>query len=180
MKRLSLGCISAIALVSAIACTPVPSVTSATPSVSQEPQSTQPYTTDFFTVDLPVGWTAQVSGSEYYILWNEPPPGPREGIAPANVIKTDVTLIDQNFETAIAPEFLSDTGEVLQRNPTQINGRDAVQVYTHGGYGDFPDTWVTIMRYSEERSVMMSSYFTASHESSLTMVKQLHESLTVK
>jgi hypothetical protein len=182
MKFLPLGWGFAIALMGAIAFTPTQPVTSHIIKVSQQPLPTQPYTTDFFSLDLPVGWTAQTSGPEYYIFWNDPPVEAGGGIAPVHVIKTDITPIDGDFETIVEQNyFLENEGEeIVTYRQVQINGRDAVQFHTQGGGWDFPDTFVTIVRYSDQQSLLMASYFTNSQASSLPTIERLHQSLTVK
>lgn len=182
MKILPLGIIFAIAGMGAIAIASTPPATSHTITLSQQPLATQPYSTDFFSLDLPVGWTVQTSGPEYYIFWNDPPTEAGGGIAPVHVIKTDITPIDGDFETIVEQNyFLGNEGEeVISYQQVQINGRDAVQFHTQGGGWDFPDTFVTIVRYSDEKSILMASYFTNSHDSSLPTIEKLHQSLTVQ
>jgi hypothetical protein len=182
MKLLVLGCVSAIALTGAIAFNAIQPVASHITSVTQTTASTQTYTaSDFFTLELPVGWTAQKLDPTYYMFWNDPPDGPGGGVAPVHVIKTDVTLVYGDFDTIVEQnDFLEDEGEeIVSYRQVQIDGRDAVQFHTQGGGWDFPDTFVTIVRYSDEQSILMASYFTDSHASSLPTIERLHQSLHV-
>lgn len=182
MKFLPWGWGFAIALVGAIAFTPTQTATSHSIKVSQQPLPTQPYTTDFFSIDLPAGWMTYGSESDYYMFWSKQPPETGGGqIAPVDLIKTDIYLIDQDFETALDRNYFIGYEEenIISYREVQINGQDAVQFHTQGGGWDFPDTFVTIVRYSDEQSISMASYFTNSYASSLPTIEQLHQSLTI-
>jgi hypothetical protein len=134
---------------------------------------------NFFSIQHPSGWAIDKSASNYTTIWSRKPTGAGGGKAPANLIKTDITVPDGSLETVVKRDIASSSSynaTVKQRRNLTINGRNAVRVHLTGGGFDFPDSMLTFVRYNNKQTVVISSYYTASNSSSAGTIERVHGS----
>jgi hypothetical protein len=134
---------------------------------------------NFFSIQHPSGWAIDKSASNYTTIWSRKPTEPGGGKAPANLIKTDITVPEGSLETVVKRDIASSSSynaTVKRRRNLTINGRNAVRVHLTGGGFDFPDTIVTFVRYNNKQTVVISSYYTASNSSAAGTIERIHES----
>lgn len=135
---------------------------------------------EWVSLQYPREWTFEQLSSTYGILTNfETILG--GGLAPIEAIKTDVTLLPESFETLVNPEQPATLGEeettVLKREELQINGRQAVRLWLATPAFDFSHAIVTYIRYSNEQTLFIASYYSAENPVAENLIQQVHQSL---
>lgn len=137
---------------------------------------TQP---NFFSIQHPSGWAIDKSASNYITIWSRRPSGSGGGTAPPDLIKTDITLTDGSLETAVKREIASSqehNSTIKRRSNLTINGRNAVRVHLTGGGFAFPDTVLSFIRYNNQQTVVIASYYTASNSRASATIERVHGS----
>jgi hypothetical protein len=132
-----------------------------------------------FSVQYPEGWKIELLPDDYVILVNyRPTTG--GGAAPTEAIKTDIVLLTETYEQAVknifeSIEMLDET--LLKQEELIIGGQEALRVWTTGSPFDFPDIMITVIRYSDDQTISMASYYTAKNQEAVGQIISVHNSL---
>lgn len=148
----------------------------AQPTVAQANTRFKTYTEPgFFSFQYPANWSLDKTSSNppYLILANSQAKG-GGGKAPANTIKTDISLQPGRFDQMPG----SERSEVVVTKTERltINGRPALRRWVNSYGFAFPQVVVTYIRYSDRQTAVLASYYTASNPKAVPLIKQVHQS----
>ncbi|MBE9151305.1 MULTISPECIES: PsbP-related protein [unclassified Coleofasciculus] len=132
---------------------------------------------NFFSVAHPSGWAVERVNENYITLWSRRPSEPGGGQAPPNLIKTDITIVNGSLETAVEGAIAtSKEGDstLTRRGNLKIGGRDAVRIWLTGSSFDFPDTILSFVRYTDNQTISITSYYTASNPTAVDTIQRIH------
>jgi hypothetical protein len=136
-----------------------------------------------YTIRYPSGWLIDKSSTKDYVtLWNRLPPSRRElgQSPPLDLIKTELSVHRQaDFDQVVSdqPRIEKRSGvKVTLRQNIEVNAMQAIRIFGSDVPFDFPNSIVTIFRYSENEVVFVSSYYDARNTEAREIILQLHNS----
>jgi hypothetical protein len=130
---------------------------------------------NLFSVQYPGNWLVQKNVSNYFIFWNRCTSRPGGSPAPPDLIKTDITIIDGSLET-VTEQPIGFRSTLTRRSKLTIGGQDAVRFWYSDGSFDFPNTIVSYVRYTDNQTFSIASYYTASNSNAVDTIQRFHGS----
>lgn len=134
------------------------------------------FSTRKFSIRYPANWVIQDQGEANLIVYNQRPAQRGGGVAPAFMVKTDVTFAPGGFENYNPPQQRNPDIEVVRTQKLTINGRQAVRLWTVGGDA-FSNAIVTFIQYSDqETAIVVSFYNSPNRKSAEPLIQKIHAS----
>ncbi len=133
---------------------------------------------NLFSIRYPSGWSVDSSNKEYVIITNyKPQTG--GGKAPASYIKNDISFVDSSFNTAINQQvanFKQNGAKITKTQSLTINGKSAYRLWVNNSGFAFPNSIVTLVRYKNNKTAVIVSFYTKSNSSALGVIQPLQQS----
>ncbi len=93
---------------------------------------------------------------------------------PDYLIKTDVQIIEENFQ-AFSRELSSfiEGSRIIKRESVRIDGKNAVRLWSTDSENE---TLVTLLPYKPNKTVYMTTYYTKNNSHLLPLIERMHSS----
>jgi hypothetical protein len=180
IKFLILSVLSTIAVLGIL---PIPSsITQIEVSAAQTVTKFKTYVSPkIFSIQYPSAWNVDGTNRKYVMITNyKPKLG--GGTAPANFVKTDISFVSGSLETAFNRTISNSTDNystITKRERLTIGGRQALRLWITSSGFDFPDIVSTYIRYKNNETAVVSSFYTRSNSSALGNIQRIHSSFRV-
>jgi hypothetical protein len=120
------------------------------------------------------------TSTNFVMIWSKEPPLFRESDEiPTDLAKTDINLSETPFE-AIADNYqgtITEFDESIDRKEAlQLDGMEALRVWTSGGAFDFEYTMLTIVKLPDNRSVTIASFYDIQDPVVIENLETMHNS----
>ncbi|MEB3181099.1 MAG: PsbP-related protein [Nostocaceae cyanobacterium] len=146
-----------------------------------------------FSISYPTGWFVQHQSNqpgadprELVIITSLKPPKTGEGgVFPVNLIKTDIYLEEGAYEThlkrmmdSIGKDSMGSTpSRITKQGKVVIGGREAYRWWTTDSDGE---AMITLVRYSENETIEIASFYNSKNSAAATIVERIHDSFSTQ
>lgn len=132
-----------------------------------------------FSIQYPSGWNVNKTHNKYVAITNYKP---RVG-GGTNFIKTEITFAQGSMEKTFNKGISNNTEHnaiITKREKLTIGGRQALRFWVTDNSGfDFPNIIITYIRYNNNQTAIVSSYYTSSNTSAVGTIQRIHQSFKV-
>lgn len=139
---------------------------------------------DRYSIRYPADWTVDegtMRANETVILSNYRVP--QKGSIPTNqrrlIIKTDISLLPGSLETVyqqILTSPTADQSQVIKNSKARVGGRDAIRMWISVRGFDFPNAITTLIRYSNQETAAIVSYYDYRNPNAVNQIQTVHGS----
>lgn len=140
-------------------------------------ESMKSYThSSLYTIRYPSSWIFdQFNSKDRLTIWNQKPPSVHDPSASSYLIKTDISFSHSSFDAE--PENMGDSGaKRVSFQKINLNGMEAIQTYWSNLPSDFNNAIITTIRYSQNRTVNIVSFYDSYNSSAEDKILSLHNS----
>ncbi|GCL36827.1 hypothetical protein SR1949_19330 [Sphaerospermopsis reniformis] len=95
---------------------------------------------------------------------------------PDYLIKTDVQIIEENFQSVLSREpssFIEEGYRIIKRANVRIDGKNAVRLWLTDSEGE---TLMTLLPYKRNKTACMITFYTKNNSHLLPLIERMHSS----
>ncbi len=130
-----------------------------------------------YTIDYPRSWLISKPAASVTTIQNRQPS--EGGVTyPPNFINTEIYFRPERLEAALQHLLRTNDaryqpGTLTRRGELTVGGKEAVRLWFEGGrFGE--DRILTLIRYSETQTAVISSYFTTGETAGISTIQDMH------
>ena len=159
---------------------------SSTPSTSRATDARPGYSLhvvpNAFSIEYPEDWLIGDSSQSYVSIWNRQ--SYRDFMFPPGSVKTEIYIGSETFEEALqslltTEDDVFDPGVLTRKGELTIGGQEAFRAWFENGENT-SDSIVTIIRYSNNQTATIVSYFTGGETWAIPTIQDIHWSFRVR
>lgn len=132
-----------------------------------------------FSIQYPSGWNVNRTHKKFVTITNYQP---RVG-GGTNFIKTEISFTQSSMETSFKRGISNNTEHnamITKREKLTVGGRQALRLWITDDSGfDLPNSVTTYIRYNNNETAVVSSYYTRSNSSAVDTIQRIHRSFKV-
>ncbi|MBD2185282.1 PsbP-related protein [Aerosakkonema funiforme] len=129
-----------------------------------------------YAIQYPFGWFVERNRSDLTIITNDRLAIVGNQDFPENFIKTDIYIQPKNFETVVKEAISAQEKvgyQIKRRSRLNISGLEAVQLWISESE---TDAIITMIRYQNNKTIYMASFYAPSNTSAISMIQRIHNS----
>lgn len=159
-------------------------ISSVSPSAAQTRTELQTFVLpNEFSISYPAGWFVRHTSNppdtfprELVIITSKKPPKIGGDGLPPDVVKTDIQINPGSFETnrnQLTQVTREDGSKVTRIGKTVVGGREAYRIWS-SYFG--ANSISTLIRYTNDETVSISSYYASQNSSAIELIQRIHGS----
>ncbi|MBD2504095.1 PsbP-related protein [Anabaena azotica] len=129
-----------------------------------------------YSIAYPQNWFVTRSWRNLVHITNRRLPKTGDGSFPDYLIKTDVQILEENFQSVLTRESSSpspDGDRLIKRESLKIDGKNAVRLWFTG---EGTEMLLTLLPYKGNKTAYMITFYTKNNSHFLPLIERMHSS----